>query len=120
MDNIRIFYDSVLLGRVSIPPTSSRSAKMTVQDAGDINHLEHVQAHITLQAMRRGDVPAEYKSHALRGNSEVITIRASAVSDMFDIYEAMRRARHSMDTQLKYYEREPHPAWVRALANIDT
>ena len=43
-------------GRVSIPPSSSRSAKMQVQDSGDVNFLEHVQAHITLTALRRGDV----------------------------------------------------------------
>ncbi|XP_023337148.1 furin-like protease kpc-1 isoform X3 [Eurytemora carolleeae] len=44
------------IGRVSIPPSSSRSAKMQVQDSGDVNFLEHVQAHITLTALRRGDV----------------------------------------------------------------
>jgi len=43
-------------GPVAIPPTSSRSAKMQVTDTGDVNFLEHVQAHITLTAARRGDV----------------------------------------------------------------
>jgi len=39
-----------------IPPSSSRSAKMQVTDSGEVNFLEHVQAHITLTAVRRGDV----------------------------------------------------------------
>jgi hypothetical protein len=49
----------------------------------------------------------------------VITTRAPAVSDMFDAFEGMRRARHSHQNQQSYYEREPHPVWTRALANLD-
>jgi len=44
------------IGVVVIPASSSRSAKMEVTDSGDVNFLEHVQAHITLTAARRGDV----------------------------------------------------------------
>jgi len=44
------------IGPVVIPASSSRVAKMQVTDTGDVNYLEHVQAHITLTAARRGDV----------------------------------------------------------------
>jgi len=44
------------IGMVAIPPSSSRTAKMQVTDSGGVNFLEHVQAHITLTAARRGDV----------------------------------------------------------------
>jgi len=44
------------IGSVSIPPSSSRTAKMEVTDAGDVKYLEHVQAHITLSSARRGDM----------------------------------------------------------------
>ena len=59
-------------------------------------------------------IPQQYRSHALRGNSEVLTIRASQNSTAIPADEAMRRARHSRATQEKYYEREPHPNWVHA------
>jgi len=44
------------IGPVSIPAMSSRSAKMEVTDHGDVNFLEHVQAHVTLDSTRRGDL----------------------------------------------------------------
>jgi len=44
------------IGTVSIPPGSSRTAKMEVTDAGGAKFLEHVQAHITLSSARRGDM----------------------------------------------------------------
>ena len=44
------------IGSVSIPASSSRSAKMEVTDHGDVNFLEHVQAHVTVEAARRGDL----------------------------------------------------------------
>jgi len=44
------------IGPVSIPAMSSRSAKMEVTDHGDVNFLEHVQAHVTLDSSRRGDI----------------------------------------------------------------
>jgi len=44
------------IGPVKIPAMSSRSAKMEVTDHGDVNFLEHVQAHITLDSSRRGDL----------------------------------------------------------------
>jgi len=44
------------IGSVSIPASSSRTAKMEVTDAGDVKYLEHVQAHITLSSARRGDM----------------------------------------------------------------
>jgi len=44
------------IGPVSIPAMSSRSAKMEVTDHGDVNFLEHVQAHVTLDSSRRGDL----------------------------------------------------------------
>lgn len=113
-----VFVSTTLCNRA--PGTKVQQAGVCAGRCGRYHPVDaQTIANDRLWAMRHGDVPAEYKSHALRGNSEVITIRASAVSDMFDIYEAMRRARHSMATQLKYYEREPHPAWVRALANMN-
>ena len=44
------------IGQVSIPASSSRTAKMEVTDHGDVNFLEHVQAHVTVEASRRGDI----------------------------------------------------------------
>jgi len=44
------------IGPVAIPARSSRTAKMEVTDHGEVNFLEHVQAHITLTSARRGDV----------------------------------------------------------------
>merc|ERR1719495_2767411 len=44
------------IGSVTIPASSSRSAKMEVTDHGDVNFLEHVQAHVTVEAARRGDL----------------------------------------------------------------
>eukprot|EP00092_Neocalanus_flemingeri_P033440 GFUD01036357.1.p1 GENE.GFUD01036357.1~~GFUD01036357.1.p1 ORF type:complete len:862 (-),score=191.63 GFUD01036357.1:334-2919(-) len=44
------------IGPVSIPAMSSRSAKMEVTDHGDVNFLEHVQAHVTIDSSRRGDL----------------------------------------------------------------
>lgn len=44
------------IGPIIIPERSSRSAKMEVTDHGEVNFLEHVQAHVTLTSMRRGDV----------------------------------------------------------------
>ena len=44
------------IGQVSIPGGTSRSAKMEVTDHGDVNYLEHVQAHVTVEAARRGDL----------------------------------------------------------------
>jgi len=44
------------IGQVSIPGSSSRTAKMEVTDHGDVNFLEHVQAHVTVEAARRGDI----------------------------------------------------------------
>merc|ERR1719410_3280086 len=44
------------IGSVSIPASSSRAAKMEVTDHGDVNFLEHVQAHVTVEAARRGDI----------------------------------------------------------------
>lgn len=44
------------IGPVSVPGKTKRSAKMEVKDAGDVAFLEHVQAHVTLIASRRGDV----------------------------------------------------------------
>ena len=56
----------------------------------------------------------DFTSHALRGNSEVLTTRAGQVSMAISATEAERRAGHSTQTRDKYYEREPHPAWVAA------
>ena len=53
-----------------------------------------------------------YTSHALRGNSEVLSMRAAVESTQINEGDARRRAQHSEATQDKYYEREPHPAWV--------
>jgi len=56
---------------VVIPARTKRTAKMTVTDHGEVNYLEHVQAHVTLSASRRGDVtliltsPAGTKSQLL-------------------------------------------------------
>ena len=44
------------IGQVSIPASSSRTAKMEVTDHGDVNFLEHVQAHVSVEASRRGDI----------------------------------------------------------------
>merc|ERR1719334_1672555 len=44
------------IGPVSIPAMSSRTAKMEVTDHGDVNFLEHVQAHVTIDSSRRGDL----------------------------------------------------------------
>ena len=44
------------IGQVSIPASSSRTAKMEVTDHGDVNFLEHVQAHVSVEAPRRGDI----------------------------------------------------------------
>ena len=44
------------IGQVSVPGSSSRTAKMEVTDHGDVNFLEHVQAHVTVEAARRGDL----------------------------------------------------------------
>jgi len=44
------------IGQVSIPAGSSRTATMTVTEHGQVNFLEHVQAHVTLTAARRGDI----------------------------------------------------------------
>lgn len=44
------------IGSVTIPASSSRSAKMEVTDHGNVNFLEHVQAHVTVEAARRGDL----------------------------------------------------------------
>jgi len=44
------------IGPVSIPAMSSRTAKMEVTDHGDVNFLEHVQAHVTVDSSRRGDL----------------------------------------------------------------
>merc|ERR1719323_389756 len=44
------------IGQVSIPGSSSRTAKMEVTDHGEVNYLEHVQAHVTIEAARRGDL----------------------------------------------------------------
>jgi len=44
------------IGQVSIPPSTSRTAKMEVTEAGDVKFLEHVQAHVTLSSARRGDL----------------------------------------------------------------
>merc|ERR1719189_2904162 len=44
------------IGPVKIPAMSSRTAKMEVTDHGDVNFLEHVQAHVTVEAARRGDL----------------------------------------------------------------
>jgi len=44
------------IGKVSIPGGTSRTAKMEVTDHGDVNFLEHVQAHVTVEAARRGDI----------------------------------------------------------------
>ena len=44
------------IGQVSIPGSSSRTAKMEVTDHGEVNYLEHVQAHVTIEAPRRGDL----------------------------------------------------------------
>jgi len=44
------------IGPVSIPAMSSRSAKMEVTDHGEVNFLEHVQAHVTIDSSRRGDL----------------------------------------------------------------
>jgi len=44
------------IGIVSIPASSSRTAKMEVSGAGGIKFLEHVQAHVTLSSARRGDM----------------------------------------------------------------
>ena len=59
------------IGQVSVPGSSSRTAKMEVTDHGDVNFLEHVQAHVTVEAARRGDIsiyltsPAGTKSQLL-------------------------------------------------------
>jgi hypothetical protein len=63
-------------------------------------------------------IPAKYRSHALRGNSEVLTLRAAVHSRAIDSDEAMRRAHHSRETQERYYEREPHPSWVAAFNRL--
>ena len=39
-----------------IPPRSSRTAKIEVTEHGQVNFLEHVQAHVTLTSARRGDI----------------------------------------------------------------
>jgi len=44
------------IGPVTIPAMSSRTAKMEVTDHGDVNFLEHVQAHVTVDSSRRGDL----------------------------------------------------------------
>lgn len=44
------------IGPVKIPAMSSRTAKMEVTDHGDVNFLEHVQAHVTIDSSRRGDL----------------------------------------------------------------
>eukprot|EP00088_Acartia_fossae_P058133 TRINITY_DN6795_c0_g1_i11.p1 TRINITY_DN6795_c0_g1~~TRINITY_DN6795_c0_g1_i11.p1 ORF type:complete len:903 (-),score=171.96 TRINITY_DN6795_c0_g1_i11:717-3425(-) len=44
------------IGSVSIPASTSRTAKMDVSDAGEVKFLEHVQAHVTLSSARRGDI----------------------------------------------------------------
>jgi len=41
---------------VTIPAQSSRTATMEVTEHGQVNFLEHVQAHVTLTSTRRGDV----------------------------------------------------------------
>jgi furin len=60
------------IGQVSIPPSSSRTAKMEVTEAGDVKFLEHVQAHVSLSSARRGDMqlflisPSGTKSQLLK------------------------------------------------------
>lgn len=44
------------IGKTNIPPRTSRTAKMDVTEHGQVNFLEHVQAHITLTSPRRGDL----------------------------------------------------------------
>jgi len=44
------------IGPVSVPAGTSRTAKMEVTDHGEVNYLEHVQAHVTLESSRRGDL----------------------------------------------------------------
>jgi len=44
------------ISSTNIPPRTSRTAKMEVTEHGQVNFLEHVQAHITLTSARRGDI----------------------------------------------------------------
>jgi hypothetical protein len=78
-----------------------------------VDVIRHDREHCLVAAGVTG-----YTSHALRGNSEVLSMRAAVESTHINEGDARRRAQHSEATQDKYYEREPHPAWVAFHRNL--
>lgn len=58
-----IFYYLYIVYR-AIPPKGHLTLQVTVQHCKGVNYLEHVQAKITLQSQRRGDLQLYLKSPA--------------------------------------------------------
>jgi len=57
----------------------------------------------------------KYTSHAIRGNSEGAIVWAAMNGASFSEKEALIRARHSLETHLKSYQRPADPAFIQQI-----
>jgi hypothetical protein len=69
-------------------------------------------------AMKLAGIDPKFTGHAGRGNAEMCIIHGARFSNRFTRDEARFRARHTQETQDKYYARPPHSQWLAAVQKI--
>ena len=69
-------------------------------------------------AMKLAGIDPKFTGHAGRGNAEMCIIHGARFSNRFTRDEARFRARHTQETQDKYYARPPHSQWMAAVQKI--
>ena len=60
----------------------------------------------------------KYTAHSTRGCAEMCIIHGARLSKQFGPEEARLRARHSQDTQDKYYRRAPNARWLSTIRSL--